>query len=163
MKKKFIGVIKIATIVILILGLVVVGQEVPKLLNNDYTIVAVFLVAIISIIKQLQDIAKFTEEKFPEQEYKNGTFWDKLLMNWYFVTSHGFEYSIKFIIYLALVIALVLQLKAAKERIYNNIDLNSSIYLLKEQVSDLNITTTNLLERYRRLDANKTLERNSLP
>lgn len=156
--KVLIGVLKIVTIAILIIGLVFVGQEVPKLLNNDYTIVAVSLVAIISIIKQLQDIAKFTKEKYPEEEYNNGTYWDKLWMNIYFVTSHGFEYSIKFIMYLALVIALFLQFKAAKERINSNIDLNSSIYLLKEQVSDLNITTINLVEEYRLLNANKNVE-----
>lgn len=156
--KVLIGVIKIITIVILIIGLVFVEQEVPKLLNNDYTIVAVSLIAIISIIKQLQDIAKFTKEKYPEQEYKNGTPWDKFWMNIYFVTSHGFKYSIKFIIYLALVIALFLQFKAAKVRIDSNIDLNSSIYLLKNQVSNLNITTMNLVEEYRLLNANKNVK-----
>lgn len=36
-----------------------------------------------SIIKQLQDIAKFTEKKYPNEEYKNGTFNDKLWMNLY--------------------------------------------------------------------------------
>jgi hypothetical protein len=155
MKRIFIGITKLMTILSLIVGLVFIVQIVPTLLNNDYTIVAVFLVAIISIIKQLQDIVKFIEEKYSDEEYKNGGFCDKFWMNIFFIKSHWFEYSIKFIIYLALVIALILQFKAAEQRINYNIDLNSTIYLLKKQVTDLNASNNDLLKAYSNLNANK--------
>lgn len=147
---------KIITIVILIIVLIVIPQIVPTFLNNDFTLVAVSIVAIISIIKQLQDIAKFTDEKYPNEEYKKGTAKDKFWMNYYFITSHGFEYSIKFIMYLALVIALFLQFRAAYQRIHDQIDLKNNIHLLQKQVHDLNTSNNELLKAYTKLKANKS-------
>jgi len=57
--------------------------------------------------------------------------------------------------YLALVAALLLQFKAAKQRINYNIELNSTIYLLQQQIADLNTSNNDLLEAYRNLNVNK--------